>query len=209
MGASNVLAAYRLYAGKVPPTSLNMLAWMAAVSMDRDHEPSWWEGHEILAIRVLGRCEPITKTDRRAVERAITPLFAAGAITTTRHSSGRAGRARTARYRLWLTEPAPDGNRRSRGAQHPTETIGYETSTRRKVVSAPDGNHRTEEEEEELKQERDDSHTAFELTDVEEARQTSGQERIDLQAAEHKRQLDQRLAAYTARSGGEIAEAEP
>ncbi len=209
MGASNALAAYRLYAGKVPPTSLNVLAYMAAVSMDKDHEPSWWEGHEILAIRVLGRSEPITKTDRRAVERAITPLFAAGAITTTRHSSGHAEFSRTVRYRLWLTEPAPDGNRRPRGAKHPTETIGHKASTRRKVVSAPDGNHRTKEEKEELKQERDDSHTAFELTDVEGARRPSGQDRIDLQAAEHKRQLDQRLAAYTARSGGEIAEAEP
>ena len=115
MGAANALAAYRLYAGKVPPVSLNALAYMALVALDKHDEPSWWEGHEILAIRCLGYPEPVTDAGRRAVRRAITPLLQAGAITTVRHGSATHGRLITVRYRLWLTQPAPpyaqDGNR--------------------------------------------------------------------------------------------------
>jgi hypothetical protein len=149
MGASNVLAAYRLYAGKIPPTSLNVLAYMSLVSLDKDADPSWWEGHEMIAIRCFGRPEPVTKADLRAVERAITPLFRAGAITTIRHASGHRGRTVTVRYKLWLSQPAPDEKRRK-------PTVG----TRRNMVqhptifgAAPDEKRRTKEEEE--KEERD------------------------------------------------------
>jgi hypothetical protein len=144
MGARNALDAYKLYAGKVPPTALNVLVYMALVALDRDGAPSWWEGHEILAIRCFARSEPITKSDLRAVERAITPLFDVGAITVARHSSGNPGKTITVRYRLWLVTPAPDEKRR----------VGNER-TRRKVVphptksgSAPDEKRRTKEYEE-------------------------------------------------------------
>jgi hypothetical protein len=130
MGASNVLAAHRLYAGKVPPMSLAVLAYIAAVSLDKDAEPSWWEGHDILAVRCFGYAEPVTRSDLRAVERAVTSLFRAGAITSVRHS-GQSGNGKvwTARYRLWLAEPAPEGKRRSppdgkrrvNGGPHPTK----------------------------------------------------------------------------------------
>ena len=149
MGSANALAAYRLYGGKIPPVSLNVLAYMALVSLDRKPEPSWWEGHEMLAIRCFGRPEPVTKTDLRAVERAITPLFRAGAITTIRHASGHHDRVITARNRLWLEHPAPDEKRRKprvstrrNAVQHPTFS-GH----------APDEKRRTKEKEE--KEERD------------------------------------------------------
>src|ERR1700685_15719 len=107
MGSSNALAAYRLYGGKIPPASLNVLAYMALIALDRDKDPSWGEGHEMLAIRCFGRPEPVGDADLRAVRRAITPLFAAGAITIIRHASGHHGRVVTVRYKLWLNQPAP------------------------------------------------------------------------------------------------------
>jgi hypothetical protein len=222
MGGSNVIAVMRLYAGKVPPTALNLLAYMAAVSIDKDAEPSWWEGHDMLALRGLGRqlpsseeaakskeCARARAAGLRAVERGITSLFAAGAITTSRHASGHPGRIRTVRYRLWITQPAPDGKRRKQAAQHPTENVGHDASTRRKVVPTPDGNRRTKEEEEELKQERDNSAAAFELTNVEGNQARSGQDQIELEAADRKRQLAERLAAYTTRPGPDLAGEQP
>lgn len=149
MGAANALAAYRLYAGKIPQTSLSVLAYMALVTLDRDGEPNWWEGHETLAVHCFGYPEPVSKAAHRAVERAITPLFRAGAITVTRHSSGRAGKVTTVKYRLWLTHPAPDEKRRvhnlgtrRKNDEHPT-----------KNGSAPDEKRRTKEKEED--EERD------------------------------------------------------
>ena len=149
MGAANALAAWQLYAGKVPATSMNVLAYMAVVALDKHPEPSWWEGHEMLAIPCFGRSEPIGPADLRAVERAITPLFQACAITTVRHGSGRLERRITVRYRLWLTQPAPDVFRRK-----------LKLSTRRNSVEhptfsgqAPDEKRRTKEKEEEEERE--------------------------------------------------------
>jgi hypothetical protein len=149
------------------------------VALDKDAEPSWWEGHEMLAIAVLGRSEPITEVDKRAVERAITPLFEIGAITTTRHASKHRRGVITVRYRLWLVQPAPDEKRREehrtasvekrrelRGSTR-RKTSGAKGNTRRKVVSTPDEKRRTKEKEEDLKQEREHAYTALDLTDVE------------------------------------------
>lgn len=149
MGSSNALAAYRLYAGKVPPRSLSVLAYMALVALDRDKDPSWWEGHEMLAIRCLGRPEPLSDTDLRAVRRAITPLFRAGAITIVRHAAGHRGRTVTVRYKLWLEHPAPDGKRPKPASGIGRKTVGHRTENGR----APDGNRPPEEKEE--KEERD------------------------------------------------------
>lgn len=110
MGAANAASAYRLYAGRIPATSLNVLVYMALVALDKDPEPSFWQGQEELAMRSLGREKP-DKAAIKAVERAMTPLFEAGAVTTVRHSSGSRDRKITARYRLWLITPAPPGNR--------------------------------------------------------------------------------------------------
>jgi hypothetical protein len=196
MGAANALAAFRLYGGKVPPASMAALLYMALVAKDHDQEPSWWEGHEALSEMAFGRKAPAREDDpneRRAalqsVSRALAPLFAAGAITTTRHAFGSGGRTVTARYRLWLTTPAPHGNR---GARVPHGNRGAQTARApRKVqprptesAAAPHRNRRTEEEEE--KEERDND-TSLVPTKVEgspggarqEIAQHSGGERGD------------------------------
>jgi len=112
MGASNAMSAFRLYAGKIPPLSMNVLTFMALVSMDKDREPKYWEGHEALAVHCMGRDEAsIDDSDLRAVRRAITPLFKAGAITVAQHSSGRGEKGGRATYQLHLVTPAQDGNR--------------------------------------------------------------------------------------------------
>jgi hypothetical protein len=144
MGAANALAAYKLYAGKIPQTSMSVLVYMALVALDRNEEPAWWEGHEMLAIRCYGYPEPVTDAGLRAVRRGITPLFAAGAITVIRHSSGRLGRVTTVRYRLWLTHPAPDGKRPVHNV-----SVGRKNDERRtKNGRAQDGNRPPKEKEE-------------------------------------------------------------
>ena len=138
MGASNALRAYSTYAARVSPASLSVLVYMALVSMDKDAEPWWSQGHEILAAIPLGRRGPIRNADLRAVERAITSLFEAGAITVDKHSSGHPGNSQHVRYRLWLTHPAPDENRRVENRAAPDENRRAPgDGTRRKVVSHP------------------------------------------------------------------------
>jgi hypothetical protein len=113
---------------------MNVLLYMALVARDNDAEPQWWEGHDVLAMHVFGR-QPtddqkrVSRSDLRAVERAITPLFSAGAITTIRHASGHHDHVVTVRYRLWLNGPAPDEERRKQNG-----------SSRRKTVTLPTKN---------------------------------------------------------------------
>lgn len=102
MGASNVAAAFARYAGQVPPTSLVCLLYMANVSLDRDETPWFGQGHAALAEHALGRPTPITKSDLRAVERAITPLLAAKALVVDRRAAIRIDGPNTVRYRLQL-----------------------------------------------------------------------------------------------------------
>jgi hypothetical protein len=135
MGSSNALAVFRLYSGKIPRSALNVLLYMALVAKDSDTEPQWWEGHDTLAMNVFGRDEPVTRSDLRAVERAITPLFSAGAITTIRHASGHRHHVITVRYRLWLSHPAPDGKRRKQNGSSRRETVMLPTEN----GHAPDG----------------------------------------------------------------------
>ena len=122
MGAANAVCAYRLYAGKVPFRSFQLLCYMALIALDRDPAPQYWQGWHDLAVNALGREGEVDEQGRlratgpalKAVESAMGPLFAAGAVTTTRHSSGRRGGEITARYQLWLTTPAPPGKRGAR-----------------------------------------------------------------------------------------------
>jgi len=145
VGASNAMSALRLYSSRVPPLSMCALAYMALVSIDKDAEPWYQAGAELLAVMALGR-DPLAETgdakaDARArkamevaCERALRPLFATGAITTAKRSSGHLRGSHHAKYRLWLDAPAPDEardprNRAARGApygnrgvQNPGET---------------------------------------------------------------------------------------
>jgi hypothetical protein len=102
MGASNVLAAYSLYAGKVPPQSMVLLAYMAAVSKDSDANPWFGMGHQALAQFALGRPAPAGRADIKAVERSIAPLVAVGAIATARRAAPRGEGPKTVRYLLNL-----------------------------------------------------------------------------------------------------------
>jgi DNA-binding transcriptional ArsR family regulator len=81
---------------------MQILVYMALVSIDDDSRPWFGMGHEALAEHALGRPAPITDSDIRAVERAITPLRRAGAIETDRRASVRRDGPSTARYRLVL-----------------------------------------------------------------------------------------------------------
>ena len=125
MGASNVIAAYALYAGKVPATSMQVLAYMAAVSKDADDEPWYGQGHMALAEHALGRdiepcgCVDSCKHNRpheEAVRRAVKPLREIGAITVSRAPARRrTDGPSTVRYQLHLVVPAT--------VQRPTETV--------------------------------------------------------------------------------------
>jgi len=154
MGASNVIAAYALYAGKVPATSMQVLAYMAAVSKDADDEPWYGQGHMALAEHALGRdiepcgCVDSCKHNRpheEAVRRAVKPLREIGAITVSRAPARRrTDGPSTVRYQLHLVVPAT--------VQRPTETVSnaprnpWQRPT--KSVATPHEIHGAEEEEE-------------------------------------------------------------
>jgi hypothetical protein len=147
MGASNALAAYSRFAGRIPASSLTLLTYMALVSKDSDAWPFCRLGQHALAEHALGRADP-SETDLRAVQRAMKPLLDAGAVTVDRAGAQRADGNVTARYRLNLHDRAdesrrdweetPDGKRRvsdrRRDPQHPTKNGG---DTRRKVTRHP------------------------------------------------------------------------
>ncbi len=105
MGASNALAAFVKYAGKVPPKSLNVLVYMALVSKDTDERPWYGQGHAALAVHALGRPGPSTEGDIRAVERAVAPLLG-DALIVDRKAAVRIDGPNTVRYRLNLTGTA-------------------------------------------------------------------------------------------------------
>lgn len=162
MGARNVLAAFDLYAGLVPPTSMLLLLRMAVVARDGDANPWYAEGHEALARMALGRGRHavVDEADLRAVERAITPLRKVGAIHTDRPASVRKGGHNTARYRLNLDAHAPRNSSGVEPPSRPTENVGREApqdpqrppksgaDAPRKVVRTPHENRGTEEYEE-------------------------------------------------------------
>jgi hypothetical protein len=164
MGASNALAAFRRWAGKVPGASMVLLTYMALVSKDKDEWPWYGQGQEALAEFALGRENP-DRTDVRAVSRAMQPLLDAGAVTVDRAAAARTGGNSTARYRLNITDGADEERRKweethdekrrtSKPARDPQRTTvsGHDVrrkTTQRATVSDAtyDGNRRTKEEE--------------------------------------------------------------
>ena len=140
MGASNAIAAFKQYAGLVPPTSLLLLVRMALTAKDSEPEP-WYEwGHEALARDALGRGRhaEVSRSDVAAVERAIAPLRKVGAISTDRRPARRRDERPTVKYRLHLKAPnvprkpldveaPPD---LTQEPQRPTETVGSENPQR-------------------------------------------------------------------------------
>lgn len=159
MGATNVIAAYQLYAGRVPATSMQLLAFMAVVSRDDDDKPWYGQGHEALALHALGRPAPATDTDLRAVRRGIEPLLSIGAIEADRRAAVRKDGPNTVRYRLRLVafappdidEPLVDNSLNGHPAAASRRTVSGPHVGRfvdsRRTVSDPtqDGNRPTEE----------------------------------------------------------------
>jgi hypothetical protein len=126
MGASNALAAFIKYAGKVPPQSLNVLVYMALVSKDSDDRPWFGQGHAAIAQHALGRPNPSTSADLRAVERAVSPLLG-DALIVERRAAIRIDGPNTVRYRLNLTGTAdarhkPSGVKATEDPPRPTES---------------------------------------------------------------------------------------
>lgn len=152
MGAGNVLRAYDKYAGKVPPLSMVLLAYMAAVSKDTDTAPWFGMGHEALAERALGRPAPVERADVKAVERAVAPLLAAGAIVADRRAAPRSGGAKTVRYRLMLDGGDVPRNPGEESGERPPESVQdvprFPGSRPPESVQSSPGNRGTEEEEE-------------------------------------------------------------
>lgn len=159
MGASNVAAAFRLYAGRVPPLSMQLLTYMALVSRDDDDRPWYGQGHEALALFALGRPAPATRADIAAVERGISPLLTIGAIEADRRASVRRNGPSTVRYRLRIVaaepasidEPPVDNPVRDHNGHsaRPTDSVTHvprnPCSRPTESVTTPHGNRGTEE----------------------------------------------------------------
>lgn len=172
MGASNALAAYMLYASRVPPLSMQCLIYMALISKDADRRPWYGQGHAALAEHALGRPEPITDADLRAVRRAVTPLLAACAIEADRLASGRRDGPVTVRYRLNLLADVgrkPSGDAADRRTES-DRTVGRKVAVRRtKSGRSQDGNRPPKEEEE--NEEQVEEEMAGSPTEVQTARE--------------------------------------
>lgn len=165
MGAANAMHAYRRFAGRIPPTSLACLVYMALVALDADDWPWFGLGQAAVAEFALGRPEA-SASDLRAVQRAIAPLLECGALTVDRAGAARNDGNTTARYRLNIHDRAdaaraaweatPDGNRRmSDRRTRAGHTTVCDADTRRFVTThttvsdeTPDGNRRPKEEDE-------------------------------------------------------------
>jgi hypothetical protein len=145
MGAGNVAMAFQLYAGKVPATSMQVLLYMAVVSKDADPNPWFSKGREALAQVALGRPAPFDRADARAVERAVEPLLAVGAIETDRRAAVRRDGSSTARYRLNLDADGPRKTWSPKKRHAPRKTSGVEgdEDPRRPTESAPHAPRKT------------------------------------------------------------------
>lgn len=146
MGAGNVALAFQIYAGKVPAMSMQVLTYMALVSKDSDPNPWFSKGREALAVHALGRPAPFDRADARAVERAVEPLLAVGAIETDRRASVRRDGQSTARYRLNLS--VADGPRKAwvakkRHAPRKTSGVKADGDPQRPTKSAPHAPRKT------------------------------------------------------------------
>ncbi len=138
MGASNALAAFIKYAGRVPPQSLNVLVYMALVSKDSDECPWYGQGHAALAQHALGRSAPSTESDIRAVERAVAPLLG-DALIVERKATIRIDGPNTVRYRLNLAGTAHARRKVSgvKAPKDPPRPTKSDPHARRKTESRP------------------------------------------------------------------------
>lgn len=172
MGATNAMLAYQLYAGRVPATSMQLLAYMALVSRDGDDKPWYGQGYEALALFALGRQAPIRHGDLEAVRRAMKPLLDLGAVVTDRPAAPRRDGPKTARYRLQLVpdpargidEPLVDNaaDAHDEPAERPTDSVRNDPrnpcNRPTKNVQTTHGNHGTEEPRGTTRSEKEENH---------------------------------------------------
>lgn len=112
MGASNVIAAYTYWRGRLSHRDLHALVFMAVTALDSDRPPVYYGGWEAVA-RALGLdLEGNPASAKRTTVKALTALTEAGAIT----SSGTARAGIRAEYALNLapgTTYVPSGRGRN------------------------------------------------------------------------------------------------
>lgn len=150
MGARKALRALESWGGRVPPTSLCVLVYMALRSPDPDPQTLYWAGVDAIVTAVLGR-EPSTTT-RRAVRRSMAELFEAGAVKLDKASAP----GRHARYALNLDayrgeKVAPVQGRESDPCDGGEKVAPVAANRGEKVVITGAKKSPPEEEEEELK----------------------------------------------------------
>lgn len=117
MGASNVGRVYLGWGTLLKDRPFRLLVFMALHSRDHDQEPWFGMRHEDLAEFALGlqvaKDGPERDKTLRIVRRHVTPLFALGAIQTTRRATTGGMGVRPVVYRLyldgpWRSSPFPD-----------------------------------------------------------------------------------------------------
>jgi hypothetical protein len=125
MGASNAIRVYHGWGAKLKDKPLRLLIWMALHAKDDDSEPWYSLGertHETLAEFALGLQFPRPTGDAhkdelardavlRKVRRHLTPLFAAGAISTKRRAVTTQQGVTAVVYALRLDGPPDDDSR--------------------------------------------------------------------------------------------------
>ena len=146
MGAGNAIAAFDLYAHRVPPMALLLLVRMALTSVDSHQDPYFEGGHDMLARAALGRGRhaALSDSDRRAVRRGISDLRAAGAIETLRHGAVRRGENDSARYGLNLTTASAADTGRKTSYVGRAEVVCEDPQHRTENVLREDPSHRTD-----------------------------------------------------------------
>jgi hypothetical protein len=172
VGATNVAAAFQIYAGKIPPMSMQVLVYMALVSKDADERPWFSKGREAIALHALGRPAPFDRAAARAVERAVEPLLAVGAIETERKASVRRDGDSTARYRLNLDPTHAPRNswaeKRRKDPPRPTESAHHAprnpSSRPTESVLTPHGIRGPEEKEDLSRSEEEEEMADLDLT---------------------------------------------
>lgn len=99
MGASNVVAAYTYWRGRLSHRDLHALVFMAVTALDSDRPPVYYGGWEAVAQALGLDLEGNRASAKRTTVKALTALTEVGAIT----SSGMARAGVRAEYALNLT----------------------------------------------------------------------------------------------------------
>lgn len=173
---------YITYGRVLEDRPMRLLVYMALIARDQDSQPWFGQGHAVLAEFALGMDVPEEPAAREAVmrkvRRMITPLFAAGAICTTRRATYGRFIKKNVEYRLHLDTPCscrqvterpkPARSTRPQVTQRPVdnpsgqvterpigdESIGHSTAGHRSLKVRPQVTERPTKEKEEKEERR-------------------------------------------------------